>query len=81
MLIGWIVLSPDTLYLSTIGSTWFITGWAPRSAYDLSYGVELHAAETYNKFLCDHDDKRIEEIMQDEINHAEELHNAMEMIK
>ena len=27
MLIGWIVLSPDTLYLSTIGSTWFITGW------------------------------------------------------
>ena len=54
---------------------------APRSAYDLSYGVELHAAETYNKFLHDHDDKRIEEIMQDELNHAEELHKAMEMIK
>ena len=45
------------------------------------YEIELHAAETYNKFLYDHDDKRIEEIMQDEINHAEELHNAMEMIK
>ena len=58
-----------------------LLGGLPRSAYDLSYGVELHAAETYNKFLYDHDDKRIEEIMQDEINHAEELHNAMEMIK
>ena len=54
---------------------------APRSAYHLSYEIELHAAETYNKFLYDHDDKRIEEIMQDEINHSEELHNAMEMIK
>ena len=53
----------------------------PRAAYNLSYGVELHAAETYNKFLCDHDDKRIEEIMQDELNHAEELHKAIEMIK
>ena len=53
----------------------------PRSAYHLSYEIELHAAETYNKFLYDHDDKRIEEIMQDEINHSEELHNAMEMIK
>ena len=27
MLIGWIALSPDTWYLSTIGSMWFITGW------------------------------------------------------
>ena len=25
--IGWIAFSPDTLYLSTIGSTWFIIGW------------------------------------------------------
>jgi len=54
---------------------------APRSAYHLSYEVELHAAETYNKFLCNYEDKRIEEIMQDEINHAEELHKAIEMIK
>ena len=54
---------------------------SPRSAYHLSYEIELHAAETYNKFLYDHDDKRIEEIMQDELNHAEELHKAMEMIK
>ena len=27
ILIGWIAFSPDTLYLSTIGSTWFIIGW------------------------------------------------------
>ena len=27
VLIWWIELSPDTLYLSTIGSTWFSTGW------------------------------------------------------
>ena len=27
MLIGWIALSPNTSYLSTIGSMWFITGW------------------------------------------------------
>ena len=26
-LIGLIAFSPDTLYLSTIGSTWFIIGW------------------------------------------------------
>jgi hypothetical protein len=27
ILIGLIAFSPDTLYLSTIGSTWFIIGW------------------------------------------------------
>ena len=26
-LIGWIALSPDTSYLSIIGSMWFIIGW------------------------------------------------------
>ena len=54
---------------------------APRTAYDLSYGVEIHAAETYDKFLDQHDDKRIEEIMEDELKHAYELKNAIELLK
>ena len=76
-------LSPDTLYLSTIGSTWFIIGF-PRSAYHLSYEVEIHAAETYKKFLWDNPEsevtKKIEEICQDEINHSKELLHAIELI-
>ena len=54
---------------------------APRTAYDLSYGVEIHAAETYDKFLDQHDDKRIEEILEDELKHAYELKNAIELLK
>jgi hypothetical protein len=54
---------------------------APRSAYDLSYGVEVHAAHTYEKFLENNDDERIVEIMNDELEHASELLNAMELIK
>ena len=54
---------------------------APRLAYHLSYEVEIHAAETYAKFLAlnGHDDK-ILEILNDELHHAKELHDAMEMI-
>ena len=54
----------------------------PVSAYHLSYLIELHAAETYRKYLAfvDGQDTKIEEIMQDEINHSKELHNAMELI-
>ena len=54
---------------------------APRLAYHLSYEVEIHAAETYAKFLANngHDDK-ILEILNDELHHAKELHDAMEMI-
>ena len=80
ILIGWIAFSPDTLYLSTIGSTWFIIG-CPRTAYDLSYGVEIHAAQTYDKFLDNNEDERIEEIMEDELKHAYELLNAIELLK
>ena len=36
VLIGWIALSPDTLYLSTIGSMWFITGWILLSLLTIS---------------------------------------------
>ena len=54
---------------------------APRSAYHLSYEVEIHAATTYAKYLADagHDDK-ILEILNDELKHARELELAMEKI-
>ena len=81
MLIGWIAFSPDTLYLSTIGSTWFIIG-IPRSAYHLSYEVEIHAAETYAKYLgLNGPDDKILEILNDELEHSRELYKAIEMIK
>jgi ubiquinol oxidase len=55
---------------------------APRSAYHLSYEVEVHAATTYAKHLAlnGHDDK-ILEILNDELQHSHELLKAMEMIK
>jgi len=54
---------------------------APRSAYHLSYEVEIHAAETYAKYLAynGHDDK-ILEILNDELHHAQELYEAMRII-
>ena len=56
---------------------------APRSAYHLSYEVEIHAAETYSKYLWDNPEseitKKIEEICQDEINHSKELLKAIEI--
>ena len=54
---------------------------APKSAYHLSYEIEIHAAETYAKYLAlyGHDDK-ILEILNDELHHSKELHDAMEMI-
>ena len=54
----------------------------PKSAYHLSYEVEIHAAETYAKYLAlnGHDDK-ILEILNDELEHSRELHKAMEIIK
>ncbi len=55
---------------------------APRTAYHLSYEVEIHAAETYSKYLeVNGPDEKILEIMNDELNHSRELHNAMELIK
>jgi len=57
-------------------------GLAPRLAYHLSYEVEVHAAETYAKYLAinGHDDK-ILEILNDELEHSRELKLAMEKIK
>ena len=81
ILIGLIASSPDISYLSIIGSMWFITGWAPRAAYHLSYEVEIHAAETYAKYLAyNGPDEKILEILNDELHHSKELHDAMEMI-
>ena len=55
---------------------------APRSAYHLSYEVECHAAETYQKYLKSHpDDAKIEEIKNDELHHSQELLNAIELLK
>ena len=54
---------------------------APVSAYHISELVEWHAMDTYAKYLCDHpDDIEICEIMNDEIHHAQELHQAMSRI-
>ena len=55
---------------------------APRAAYHLSYEVECHAAETYDKYLQSHpEDARIQEIKDDELHHSQELLNAIELLK
>jgi len=54
---------------------------APRSAYHLSYEVEVHAATTYAKYLAEKGpDKKILEILNDELEHSRELQQAMEKI-
>ena len=61
---------------------WFITGWAPKSAYHLSYEVEIHAAETYGKYLAlNGPDAKILEILNDELEHSRELQKAMEVVR
>ena len=48
---------------------------SPMSAYHLSYEIEMHAAETYANYLAyvDYNDKDIWRIMNDEIQHFQEL--------
>jgi ubiquinol oxidase len=55
---------------------------APKSAYHLSYEVEVHAATTYAKHLAlnGHDEK-ILDILNDELQHSRELEKSMELIK
>ena len=54
---------------------------APKSAYHLSYEVEIHAATTYAKYLADNGpDEKILEILNDELQHSRELEKAMESI-
>ena len=51
----------------------------PRLAYHLSYEVEIHAADTYAKYLEKNgSDDEICAILNDELNHASELLQAME---
>ncbi|UYE96808.1 PtoX [Cyanophage S-TIM61] len=54
---------------------------APKSAYHLSYEIEVHAATTYGKYLAlnGHDDK-ILEILNDELQHSNELMKAIELV-
>ena len=54
---------------------------APKSAYHINMLVEEHAAHTYAKYLSHHEDEKIESIMRDEIDHYNELKEAMEMFK
>ena len=55
---------------------------APVSAYHLSYEVEIHAAETYAKYLANNGpDEKILEILNDELEHSRELQHAMEIIR
>jgi len=55
---------------------------APKSAYHLSYEIEIHAAVTYAKYLAfNGPDDKILEILNDEMEHARELQKAMELIK
>ena len=54
---------------------------SPSLAYHLSYEVEIHAATTYGKYLAmNGPDEKILEILNDELNHSQELVDAMEMI-
>ena len=56
-------------------------GLGSRLAYHLSYEVEIHAAETYAKYIAlNGSDEKILEILNDELQHAHELQKAMEMI-
>jgi len=54
---------------------------SPRNAYHLSYEVEIHAAETYGKYLAyNGPDEKILEILNDELQHSKELHDAIKLI-
>ena len=54
---------------------------SPKNAYHLNMLVEEHAAHTYTNYLSYNEDKKIEQILQDEIDHYNELKEAMEMLK
>ena len=54
---------------------------SPSNAYDINIKIEEHAYETYEKYLSvNPSDQRIREIAQDEINHANELKEAIALI-
>ena len=55
---------------------------SPRAAYHLSYEIEIHAMETYMKYLAEVDETDIDicSVMNDELHHAQELYEAMRII-
>ena len=54
---------------------------SPSNAYDINIKIEEHAYETYSKYLTvNPNDERIREIAQDEIDHANELKEAIALI-
>ena len=55
---------------------------SPRNAYHLSYVIEIHAMETYAKYLTEVDESDIDicSVMNDEMHHAQELYEAMNII-
>ena len=54
---------------------------SPKNAYDVNIKIEEHAFNTYTKYLKDHpEDQKIKEIAQDELNHVNELNEALAMI-
>jgi len=63
---------------------WIMVGYYlidPVDAYDINMKIEKHAFETYTKYLSVHpEDKKIQEIAQDEWEHARELKEAMNLI-
>ena len=54
---------------------------SPANAYDVNIKIEEHAFETYSKYLVDNpNDQKIKEIAQDELNHVQELNEALSML-
>ena len=54
---------------------------SPANAYDVNIKIEEHAFETYSKYLIDNpNDQKIKEIAQDELNHVQELNEALSML-
>ena len=54
---------------------------SPSNAYDINIKIEEHAYKTYENYLAvNPNDQRIREIAQDEINHANELKEAIALI-
>ena len=63
---------------------WSMVGYYlvdPVNAYDINMKIERHAYETYVKYSAWHpEDQRIQEIAQDELDHARELQQAMSLV-
>ena len=63
---------------------WIMVGYYlidPINAYDINMKIEKHAYETYVKYGAYHpEDTKIQEIAQDELEHARELQKAMLLI-